>query len=252
MDSVRKGGGLLSSSTIKILACIFMAIDHIGLCFFTDMIVFRAIGRLALPLFAFFIAEGCRYTRNKTKRFLMLFVMGLLYFGFYYLYSKVVYANVFLTFSVSVLIIYLLQFCKKVIFKKPSPIRIIGAVAVLSATLAVTYFLFEWIAFDYGFKGMLLPVFASLFDFKNTGASESVMRLDNKYVKLAAFSVGLILLSIDAVFGYWQFFCLLSLIPLALYNGRVGSKRLKYVFYVFYPVHLLIIEGVAMLINTLK
>ena len=249
MDSVRKGGGLLSSSTIKILACVFMAIDHIGLCFFTDMIVFRAIGRLALPLFAFFIAEGCRYTRNKFKRFLMLFGMGLAYFGVYYLYSGVVYANVFLTFSVSVLMIYLLQFCKRQIFKKPSAIRLIGAVAVFAAALAAVYFLFELVAFDYGFDGMLLPVFASLFDFKDTGAPESVMRLDNKYVKLAAFSVGLLLLSIDSVFGYWQLFCFLSLIPLLLYNGRVGNKKMKYVFYVFYPVHLLIIEGIAIIIS---
>lgn len=249
MDSVRNGGGLLSSSTIKILACIFMAIDHIGLCFFTDMIVFRAIGRLALPLFAFFIAEGCRYTRNKLKRFLMLFGMGILYFAFYYVYSGVVYANVFLTFSVSVLLIYLLQFCKREVFKKPSAIRIIGAIVIFAAAITVAYFLFELIAFDYGFDGMLLPVFASLFDFKDTGAPEFLARLDNKYVKLAAFSVGLLILSIDAVFGYWQLFCFLSLIPLLLYNGRVGNKKLKYVFYVFYPVHLIIIEGLAIIIR---
>ena len=104
--------GLFPGSTLKILACILMAIDHMGLVLFPNLIIFRIIGRLAFPIFAFFIAEGCRYTRNKTKRFLMLFVIGAAFMVFYYFYNGQVYGNIFMTFSVSVLLIYLLEWCK--------------------------------------------------------------------------------------------------------------------------------------------
>ena len=63
--------GFLSGSTIKIIACILMAIDHIGYHLYPEITILRIIGRLSMPLFAFFIAEGCYYTKNKLKHFLL-------------------------------------------------------------------------------------------------------------------------------------------------------------------------------------
>ena len=54
--------GFLSASSLKIMACVFMFIDHVGLEIFTQINILRVIGRLAYPIFAFFIAEGCKYT----------------------------------------------------------------------------------------------------------------------------------------------------------------------------------------------
>lgn len=241
--------GLLSSNAIKILACIFMAVDHVGVCIFPDIIAFRAIGRLAFPLFAFFIAEGCAYTRNKPKRLFTMLFWGVLYFCFYYFYSKIIYANIFMTFSVSIMLIYLLQFCKKTVFEKPTVTRMIGSALIFAAALFAAYMLFKFISFDYGFKGMLVPVLVSLFDFRGLSVPRTLSRLDNKYVKLICFSIGLLWLAINANFGYWQFCSFFSLIPLLLYNGNVGNKRMKYMFYIFYPLHLLVIEGIAMLIK---
>ncbi|MBO5782826.1 MAG: conjugal transfer protein TraX, partial [Clostridia bacterium] len=51
----------LSGNSIKILAALAMVIDHVGLLFFPFDPVFRMIGRLAFPLFAYMIAEGCKY-----------------------------------------------------------------------------------------------------------------------------------------------------------------------------------------------
>ena len=62
---------IFSSSTLKLLACLFMLIDHAGLLLFPRYKIFRIIGRLAFPIFAYLIAEGCRYTRNKLKHFLL-------------------------------------------------------------------------------------------------------------------------------------------------------------------------------------
>ena len=45
-----------------------------------------------------------------------------------------------------------------------------------------------------------------------------------------------------------QYYALLSIPVLLLYSGKRGKLNLKYFFYVFYPLHLLAIEGVAMLI----
>lgn len=49
---------------IKILACITMLIDHIGLLFFPKQILFRIIGRISMPLFAYCIARGIKNTKN--------------------------------------------------------------------------------------------------------------------------------------------------------------------------------------------
>lgn len=52
---------------IKILAVLFMLIDHIGHFLYPDVIILRYIGRLALPLFAYCFAIGLIKTKNLDK-----------------------------------------------------------------------------------------------------------------------------------------------------------------------------------------
>ena len=76
----------LSSFYIKILALIFMTFDHVGLFLriqYQDVEslmqiseVFRTLGRLALPLFAFMIVEGIIHSKNINKYFLRLGIMA--------------------------------------------------------------------------------------------------------------------------------------------------------------------------------
>ena len=66
----------VSGNTLKIIAMISMLIDHAGLLLFNDNEVMRIIGRLAFPVFAFLIAEGCFYTKNKLRHFLEIFILG--------------------------------------------------------------------------------------------------------------------------------------------------------------------------------
>ena len=68
----------LSGNTLKIVAAVSMLLDHIGVVFFPHVAVFRILGRLALPIFAFMIAEGCRYTKNRLRYFLTIFGLGVL------------------------------------------------------------------------------------------------------------------------------------------------------------------------------
>ena len=55
---------------------IAMTIDHIGYFLLPQIEAFRMIGRIAYPIFAYMIAEGCRYTQNKAKYLLYVLSVG--------------------------------------------------------------------------------------------------------------------------------------------------------------------------------
>lgn len=66
----------LSGSALKVIAVLSMVADHCayylmehGTLFYEVM---RCFGRIAFPVFAFLIAEGFQYTRNRMKYFLQL------------------------------------------------------------------------------------------------------------------------------------------------------------------------------------
>lgn len=238
----------LSASTLKIMACLVMLIDHIGLKFFPNDDIFRIIGRLAFPLFAFFIAEGCRYTRNKLKRFLLVFVLGILCETVYILYTGRMQGNILLTFSLSILLVYCLQFLKHSLFTR-APFRIVLSSLLLLACLLLAHPIAKLLDLDYGYTGVLLPLFVTLFDYKAGEDPEYFAEFDRLAYRLCAFFVGLLLLVLDKGFDSLQVWCLLAVIPLAFYNGKAGSRKLKYGFYLFYPLHLLAIEAVSVLLG---
>ena len=57
----------LTGNQLKLLALIAMTCDHVGLQLLPQFIILRIIGRLAAPLFAYMIAEGCRYTHDRGR-----------------------------------------------------------------------------------------------------------------------------------------------------------------------------------------
>ena len=67
----------MTAFTLKIIALFAMLIDHIAVAFpDTFPLWFRAVGRLAWPIFAYFLAEGFRHTKAREK-----FLMRLLAFA---------------------------------------------------------------------------------------------------------------------------------------------------------------------------
>ena len=56
----------LTGNQLKLLALFAMTCDHVGLQLLPQFIILRIIGRLAAPLFAYMIAEGCRYTQTVS------------------------------------------------------------------------------------------------------------------------------------------------------------------------------------------
>ncbi len=68
---------------LKLLACLFMLIDHIGYYFEEFLpapvyLMLRIIGRLAFPIFAWSVALGCHKTRNPLRYFLRMSVFAIL------------------------------------------------------------------------------------------------------------------------------------------------------------------------------
>ena len=58
---------ILDGTMLKVLAMISMVFDHVGDMFFPGVAWLRMVGRLAMPIFAFFIAEGYSHTHDKKK-----------------------------------------------------------------------------------------------------------------------------------------------------------------------------------------
>ncbi len=235
-----KGWGL-SASTLKIIACIVMTIDHVGAYIRPDLLSLRIIGRLAFPIFAYFIAEGCRYTRHKLKRFLLVFGFAVLCEGVYLIYSGKLDGGILLTFSFSILLIYQVQALKRALAQR----RWGGAVLwllVLTASLVGVYGFSKYILYvSYGFWGVLIPVLTALPDYKEGEAPKFFRYLSGRPQKLALCTLGMIFLCLTPGMAKIQIYCLFSVILLALYNGKPGVKKLKYGFYVFYPLHLVVI-----------
>ena len=81
MDKERRFPLVLSSFWLKVIALLTMTIDHVGYMMQGYDIqpigdIFRIIGRLALPLFCFMIAEGVLHTKNFKRYALRLGIMA--------------------------------------------------------------------------------------------------------------------------------------------------------------------------------
>ena len=237
-----KNYGFLSGNVLKIIALVCMTIDHIGLILFPDYIIFRIIGRIAFPIFAYFIAEGCRYTRNKLRYFLLIFGLGIAFDIVSRIFAHTTDCNILVTFGLAILLVYLFDWLKKSINKKSAKLifaSIVSFVAAAAAMFVVCSILPNYISWftgvDYGFFGIMVVVLVSIFD--------------RQYLKLICLLIGLVILCLVGLpIGPTQWFSLVAVLFLSWYNGERGKLRLKYLFYIYYPAHILLIYGISMLI----
>lgn len=225
-----------------------MLIDHVGMIFFPYDMTFRLIGRLAMPIFAFMVAEGCRYTRSRGRYLLGLVIcLTICQVGFY-IGTGSTNLCILAAFALGTVTVFCLQEFKKALFTADMPHKLLwGGLFLLTVALVRLFCSFVYV--DYGFWGCMLPVFASLFHMPPS-APGWLKKLDCKWMHLVSFSVGLVLLCRDAL--PIQFYSLLSIPLLLCYSGRKGKGRLKYFFYIFYPVHLMLLYGLHQLIGGLQ
>lgn len=224
----------LSGNQLKLIAMIAMTADHLGLIFFPQSVALRLIGRLAFPIYAYMIGEGCRHTRSMPKYFGGVAAMAFACQMVYWLAQGSLYQSILVTFSLSIALCMLAEMATErggilswVVFG-------VGTAAVLF----VTEFLPALLpgtdyAVDYGFWGVLLPV--------------GVYLARDRKTSLAYTAVFLALLAPELWEGQW--FALAAIPLLALYNGRRGKLNIKWLFYFYYPAHLAVLWGISFLIS---
>ena len=227
----------LNGNILKIIALITMTVDHIGYNICDNNLIMRGIGRIAFPIFAYMIAEGCKYTRNRKKHLLTISLCGICFQTVYSLIYQSFYLNIFITFTFSVILIYTFDCINK---EKPS--SFMPFLTAIITTVIITVILpkiNENICVDYGLIGVLIPLLIYI--------------SENPKSKLIILSVGLILNCInfeDFTFMPIKLAALGAVILLTFYNGERGKLNLKYLFYIYYPLHLAVIYIINCLINS--
>ena len=221
----------LTGNQLKLIAMVTMTIDHIGELLFPQLLWLRFVGRLAMPIYAFFIAEGCRHTRSMPKYLGSVAVVALLCQAVTLLFGSL-YQCILVTFSMSIGLILLLQKAKSA--KSPVWWWLLFGIAV-AAVWFLTQTLPELLpdtdyGVDYDFLGVMLPV--------------AVWLMPTKPAQLMA-AAGVLLLM--GSYNWVQLFALGAVVLLALYNGQRGKHNLKPLFYWYYPAHLGILHLMAML-----
>lgn len=216
----------LNSNQLKLLALLTMTVDHIGVHLLPQYAILRIIGRLAFPIYAYCIAEGCAHTKNRKKYLLQMAGMALLCQLVYFFAMGSLFQCILVTFTLSILTIYAID--------SGSPVK--GALAVC-AVVFITVFLPRLLphtdfSVDYGLWGVLLPV--------------TVYLAKTRQKKLLCAVLSLVMLALQ--YGGVQWYGLLALLPLALYSGTRGSPRFKWLFYWYYPLHLVAIYAIGLLL----
>jgi len=222
----------LTCNQLKLLALITMTVDHVGAYLLPDILWLRIIGRLAFPIYAFMIAEGCRHTHNMARYLGAVAGMAALCQAVLYLFDGSLHMYILVTFSLSILLIVLLQQAQKSAFWGLLALTAVGAVYYITQVLPGQ--LPGDFRIEYDFLGVMLPVM--------------IWVGRNKWQSLGMCAFGLLLMGMD---NGIQMYGLAALLPLALYNGQRGKHNLKGFFYWYYPVHLAAIYGIGYLFEKL-
>lgn len=222
----------LSSNALKLAALVAMTVDHIGMILFPEVLILRIVGRTAFPIFAYMIGEGCTHTENRLKYFLRLLAFGIPIQLFYFIFEKNLFFNIFITFSVSILLCTSYDRLAKSRTVKFRPVGVALFLLTVAAAVFLTFGLREFlevpISFDGGAFGILVPL--------------AVYIPKKKPLKLLSCAAVCCIVSLDV--GTVQWFSLSALPLLALYSGKRGKYNLKYFFYFYYPLHIAVIYGI--------
>lgn len=211
--------------SIKIIACITMLLDHIKYAIpALKGPITIYLGRIAFPLFAFFIGEGYIHTKNLKKYVKRLIVFAILsqipFMMFRTLVGEWRMLNIIFT--------LLLGLATIVIYDKEK-----NKIVSLILVVCIAY-LGKALKVDYGWYGVI-SVFI-IYLFKNKKAllifSYTILLIAYYYINN---------MNLFNISNFIYFLCtLLPIGIICLYNGNQGRKS-KWFFYIFYPAHMLIV-----------
>lgn len=217
------------SDILKLIAVTTMLTDHLGAVFFAHYPIFRIVGRIAFPIFAYYIAMGFIRTKNFNKYFIRMFIFAVIaqipfsLFA-YILIGNYLYFNVLFTFLLALSALYLLKKKKYIIM----------LAVIILPTILETLTIVET---DYGTYGILM-VFV-FYIFRN----DMLIRNISVLVLTVAYSLTLGV----PILHFMQLYCIVAL-PIIDYIRVPRVRMPKYFFYWFYPVHIAIIVIIHYLI----
>lgn len=236
----------LNANMIKMIAIIAMTADHIAWMLFpgypTDIlaIVLHIIGRLTCPMMCYFIAEGYHYTKNINKYTRRLFVFAVIS-HFAYVFASAdfsgwrsfipfYYGNFLNQTSVMWSLAWGLVMLRVVNSEKlTSKMKILLVILICIIT-----FPSDWSCI----ASLCILAFGT-----NRGAFKTQMLWMVFYVALYS---AVYFFAIDKIYGLIQMCVVLAIPVLMTYNGQRGKSRtwnriMKWLFYIYYPLHLLVI-----------
>ena len=234
IKSENKKSGITASG-LKYIAIIAMLIDHIAGSFVPNDIplyyFMRFIGRITAPVMCFFISEGYHYTKNLKKYFQRMAIFAIIsYFPFTFRYSGTFFhlgkGSMITTLFFSLLAVHMVNTDK---IKKEFILPAIVVICKLA---------------DFSDWGAEAVIYTLAFELARNNRKNQVIAYG---ITASAFRVLPIIVAmlkdISYFSAYWANAGVLLPIPLLLlYNGeKGGGKYTKWVFYIFYPLHLLIL-----------
>lgn len=224
---------ILPQEGLKLIACITMLIDHFGHAIVPYLPVpymvelyyaCRIMGRLAFPIYCFMLVEGMHHTRSPKKYILRLGVGILLAeLPFDILFEGGIswaYQSVMVTLTLGAIMLL----CMQRVEKKGLKLLLVIPFAILA----------ELAKCDYGSWGIVMIAVFALFD--RLSMQTMGILLVNACMESAMIPIFGIPMSV-------QLFATFAMVPIALYSGRKlsHSRTVQWAFYLFYPVHLLLL-----------
>ena len=225
----------LSNDKLKIIAVITMTIDHIGAYLFPRITILRIIGRIAFPIFAFMIAEGCTHTRNKKRYLINMAILAAVCQLLFYRFDTHIFLRIPCTFTLAIIIVYTMQYTFEVLDGDFTTAKKVLVTAAFLSVVYAVYILNRNITIDYGFYGCVTPALICIISTVDKSGT-------NLIPKLAMLTMALILISDQSI--YLQYYSLFAVPLLLTYNGKRENIIPKNFFYIYYPMHLVIIYAV--------
>lgn len=223
----------LSGSALKVIAVLSMVADHCAYYLMEHGTllyeVMRCFGRIAFPVFAFLIAEGFQHTRNRMKYFLQLLGFAVISEVPWYLLNGADGThNVLFTLALGVMALAAFEALKK------------DDILFWAVILSIAGFA-TWFGVDYEWRGILMMVVFYLFGNVSNPSFPSGRKAQ-------------IICSFPLMMHYGIVGALLACLVIACYNGTRGfihGQVVKYGFYAFYPVHLILLFYIISMLKTL-
>ncbi len=236
----------MTSFILKIIALITMFCDHFGDAFVGSFSFLNLIGRIAFPIFAFQISEGFIHTKNRKKYFLRLGIFAIISqvpFSLFlqtFLNGSPFSLNVLFTMLLGLSSIAIYQYFKDLFRKDNNELKQTLSKFHLDKLIGIVFalligYIAKLLDTDYGFWGVLV-IFAFYF-FKDNKLAMII-----SYVTLCVIRYGIQIIQSSYQIEYvlLGIFTVLPIVFISLYNEKQG-KKIKYLLYIFYPVHLLVL-----------